>query len=232
MRSPLALLLLVALAGCDIASDSAPAWTEAGAVAVFDYTPGPDSIYTWGVAAEGTYAAVPATRRVLEMRMVASPDWRRTDRHVDWRDTAAPEFALSQFQSVFELPLDEDDVEVADDGLAVVVDVDCSGGGWVSGGSRGRLAFIRVPNRAGTVQEFGDCSRSGDLTGPTFPATGPESVTVPAGTFSAIRVETAVAAYPGGSAIEWWSWEAGLVRLDVVGPEGVLRGRFERSAGR
>lgn len=232
MRALLALIALVAVAGCDAFGDSAPAWTEAGAVAVFDYTPGPDSIYTWGVAAEGTFAAVPATPRALEMRMVASPDWRRTDRYVDWRDTAAPEFTLSQFQSVFELPLDEDDVEVADDGLAVVVDVDCSGEGWLIGGSGGRLAFIRVPNRPGTVQAFGNCGRSGALTGPTYPATGPEPVTVPAGTFSAIRVETEVVGYPGGTAVEYWSWEAGLVRLDVVGPEGVLRGRFERSAER
>ncbi|WP_412062409.1 hypothetical protein [Rubrivirga sp. IMCC45206] len=226
------LLALLAVAGCDAFGGTPdPAWTEAGAVAVFDYTPGPDSIYTWGVAAEGTYAAVPATPRALEMRIVASPDWRRTDRYVDWRDTAAPDFTLSQFQSVFELPLDDADVEVADDGLAVVVDVDCSGGGWVSGGSSGRLAFIRVPNRAGTVQDINNCGHSGALTGPTFPATGPESVTVPAGTFSAIRIETPVVGYPGGTAVEWWSWDAGLVRLDVVGPEGGLRGRFERSAG-
>lgn len=231
MRALPLLLALVALAGCDAFGPDAPAWAAPGAVAVFDYAPGPDSIYANGTAGAGTYAAVPATPRALAMRVVASPEGYRTDRHVEWGDPAVPGHGPTPFASAgIALPLNDDSVEMAADGLAVVVDVDCAEGGWVGGGTRGRLAFIRVPNRAGTLQEFGNCERSGDLTGPTFPATGPEPVTVPAGTFEAIRIETPVYGYPGGTAVEYWSWDVGLVRLDIVNPEGALRGRFERSA--
>ncbi|WP_420455209.1 hypothetical protein [Rubrivirga sp.] len=226
---PLLFLAALALAGCDALSpDSGPTWAEAGAVAVFDYEPGPDSLRAFvSDGTSGAHRTVEARARGFEMAVVASERWRRTDRHVVWRSADAPGF--TSFGADVPFPLDDEDIEVVEDGIAVVVDVDCTGGGWVSGGSRGRLSFVRAPNRPGTLEEFGNCQRSYDLGGVSYPATGPEPVTVPAGTVSAIRVERPL--YDGGTTVEWWSWEAGLVRLDVLAADGTLRGRFVRSAG-
>ena len=229
MLRALSLLTFIAVAGCDAFSEADPAWTRAGAVATFDYAPGPDSLKTHGPVPQPLYRAVPAGERALEMVVVASANWRRTDRHVEWRDAGASAHPYPQFHPDVPLPLFDDDIEVVEDGVAVVVDVDCYGGGWLGGGSSGRLSYVRVPNQAGTVQTYGNCERSSDLTTVTSSASGPETVTVPAGTFSAIRVESPI--YAGGTLVEWWSWEVGLVRLDALNEAGVLRGRFVRSAG-
>ena len=228
MRLALVILASFAVVGCDAVSDDRPGWAEIGAVAVFDYQAGPDSLRPFvSDGTSGAFRALSSQPRAFEMAVVASERWRRTDRHVVWRATALPP-AFVSFGSDVPFPLADDDVEVVADGVAVVVDVDCSGG-WLSGSSGGRLSFLRAPNRTGTIEEFGNCQRSHDLSGITYSATGPETVTVPAGTFSAIRVERPL--YAGGVTIEFWTPEAGLVRLDVVGAEGVLRGRFVRSAG-
>ncbi|MGB3541448.1 hypothetical protein [Rubrivirga sp.] len=221
------LVILLVLSGCDALGDSDPAWTEAGAVALFDYEPGPDSLRAFvfdGV--DGEHLRLPSRPRGFEMTVVASPDWRWTDRYVSWKQAGATGGAFTSFSTEISLPLEDENIEVVEVGLAVVKSVDCSGG-WFSGSS-GRLSFVRVPNQSGTVEEFANCQRSYDLEGQTYPATGPETVTVPAGTFSVIRVERPV--YSGGKTVEFWSWEAGLVRLDAVSPDGTLRGRFVRSA--
>lgn len=75
---------------------------------------------------------------------------------------------------------------------------------------------------------WGECTQS-----PLFyRAVRVEMVTVPAGTFEAIVIEGP--AHPDGHGplgVEWWSWEVGLVRYDALRYDGVLQGRFERSAG-
>lgn len=214
------LLTLFALAGCDaVGGDTAPSWVEAGAVAVFDYEPGPDSLYSRGLRSDEPYRAVPATPRIVQLEVVRAEDWRRTDRFVRWRESADPAYTLTRFAGDVSFPLDDDDIGVNEYGLTVSVATQCTGNGWV-GGSSSSLAFVRVPRTTGRLQTYGNCANG---PGAAFDATGPETVTVPAGTFQAIRIDR-------GRVVEFWSWEAGLVRLDVVGHGGALRGRFLRSA--
>lgn len=216
MRAALALLAL--LAGCDFAAESGPAWTEVGAVATFDYAPGPDSLFALGAGFAPPYARAASAARAVEMRVAASGDWRRTDRHVEWADPG--ETGGSRFEGEVRLPLDDDDVDVTDDGLRVTTAYQCVGNGWF-GGSSGSVAFVRVPRTTGRIQTYTSCSNG---PGALLEAARIETVTVPAGTFEAVVIEAF-------DQTEWWSWEAGLVRLDVVNDEGALRGRFVRSAG-
>ncbi len=215
LRPTLGLALLLAVAGCDAFSDDGPAWAQPGTVATFDYLSGPDSLHTYG-----PFRAIPDTPAAVRMTTVRASDrGRKSDRYVVW-ESPGYEGYRTPFASELTFPLDDEDIKLGEDGLMVVVPHDCTGNGWF-GGSSGALAYVRVPRRAGTLQAYGHCSNEPAA---PFPATGPEAVTVPAGTFQAIRIER-------GRQVEWWSWEVGLVRLDVFGYEDELQGRFVRSAG-
>ena len=133
----LALLLLVALAvvGCDSARDDGPSWTLAGAVATFDFAPGPDSlrIFVADTNGGGEHRAAEAQAPAVRMRVLDSPGWRRTDRYVEWQEVPPPGAAWADYDVDAHFPLDDGDVELVEDGLAVVVDVDCYGSGFGGG---------------------------------------------------------------------------------------------------
>ncbi len=228
MRFVLALAVLLAVAGCDAFSDDGPAWTEVGAVATFDYTPGPDSLSVLGPGRTPPFRRAPATARAVEMRVVRADRWDYTDRRVEWGDPGGPD-GLSRFDTG--LPMRGDDVEIGADGLTVTVAHDCPDLGLRRPGSAessGPLTFTRVPRAAsGAFDVWGDCTRN-----PLFyRAVRTERVTVPAGTFEAVVIEgPAQPDGTGAGGVEWWSWEVGLVRYDVLRYDGVLQGRFERSA--
>lgn len=215
----LALAALVAVAsGCDAFGDDGPAWTQAGAVATFDYAPGPDSLFVLGPGREPPFRRAPTTERAVEMRIVDADRTAYTDRQVRWTDPGHPS---SRFTYEARLPLSGDDIDVGPDGLRVTVAHDCPYIGLRrTGGSSGPLTFVRVPRTLGPLDVWTDCSRSSLA----YEAVRTETITVPAGTFEAVVVE-------GPGVVEWWSWEAGLVRLDVVRYDGVLQGRFVRSTG-
>ena len=230
MRPALALALLVALAGCDaLAGDDAPAWARVGAVATFDYAPGADSLFVLGPGREPPFRRAPAAERAVEMRVVGADRWAYTDRQVRWADPGSRD-GLSRFTHEARLPLEGDDVDVGPHGLRVTVAHDCPDIGLRRpGGAGGPLTFVRVPREAGAALDvWGDCTRS-----PLhYRAVRTERVTVPAGTFECVVVEGP--AHPDGQGalgVEWWSWEVGLVRYDVLRYDGVLQGRFVRSAG-
>ena len=227
---PALLLALLLVAGCDaVSGDGGPAWAEVGATATFDYVPGPDSLSVLGPGGEPPFRRAPAVARAVEMRVVEAERGAYTDRQVRWVDPGSRD-GRSRFTHEARLPLEGDDVDVDQDGLRVTVAHDCPDVGLRrAGGAGGPLTFVRVPRAAGAALDvWGDCTRS-PL---SYRAVRTERVTVPAGTFEAVVVEGP--AHPDGSGplgVEWWSWEAGLVRYDALRYDGVLQGRFERSAG-
>ncbi|PAP76529.1 hypothetical protein [Rubrivirga marina] len=230
MRASLVALLLLSIAGCDLVSDDGPAWTEVGAVATFDYTPGPDSLSVLGPGRTPPFRRAPATPRAVEMHVVADGGpGTSTGRRVAWRDPGA-DSPLSRFAEAG-LPLSDARVDVSSEGLTVTVPHDCPDLGlWRvrSTAEAGPVTFVRVPREAaGALDVWGDCTQS-----PLhYRAVRVETVTVPAGTFEAVVIEGP--AHPDGTGalgVEWWSWEAGLVRYDALRYDGVLQGRFVRSA--
>ena len=238
MRAPLALAVGLLFAGCDALTDDGPAGAEVDAVALFDYTPGPDSLSVLGPGRTPPFRRAPATPRAVEMRVVSdSGPGTHTGRRVEWRDPGAGPLP-SRFSEA-RLPLSGARIDVSDDGLTETVPHDCpdlglwrvraTAGGSGGSGSAGPLTFVRVPRAAeGPIDVWADCARS-----PLhYRAVRVEAVTVPAGTFEAVVIEGP--AHPDGSGatgIEWWSWEVGLVRYDALRYDGVLQGRFVRAAG-
>jgi len=219
MRALTALAALVLIAGCDAFSGGGPAWAEAGAVAAFDYTPGPDSLWAFGPGNEPPYRRAAAADRAVVMRIDAGESHEPADRRVTWGEPS--DGSRSRFVSDVRFPLDHASIEVKGDGLRIVRHTGCGGG--LIGGTRGTTSVLRVPKVTGLLQEVGDCP-----TGPgrTLESARFETVTVPAGTFEVVVIED-----PHYDQVEYWSWDAGLVRLDVFNGEGALRGRFVRSAG-
>lgn len=228
----LALVLLAALAtGCD-AFDDGPAWTQVGAVATFDYVPGPDSLLVLGPGQTPPWRRAPSTPRAVEMHVVADGGpGTHTGARVEWRDPGAGPLP-SRFQYEARLPLSNARIDATVEGLTVTVPHDCPIRGlWRvrTTAEAGPLTFVRVPRAAvGPIDVWGDCTRSPLY----YRAVRTEAVTVPAGTFEAVVIEGP--AHPDGQGplgVEWWSWEVGLVRYDALRYDGVLRGRFVRSAG-
>lgn len=222
------LLLLLALAGCDAFSADGPGWSQVGAVAAFDYSPGPDSLSVLGPGREPPFRRAPSATRTVEMVVVEGDRGDYTDRRIRWRDLGAPG-ATSRFQSEARLPLADARIDVSGDGLTVTVAHDCPDLGLRTTAGAGPLTFVRVPRAAPqTLDVWGECTRSPLY----YRAVRVETVTVPAGTFEAVVIEGP--AHPDGTGPtgrEWWSWEVGLVRYDALRYDGVLQGRFERSAG-
>lgn len=233
MRSVLAALLLAPLvAGCDALADDGPAWAVVGEVATFDYEPGPDSLSVLGPGRTPPFRREPATSRAVEMHVVADRGpGTHTGRRVEWRDPGAGPLP-SRFQHEARLPLSDARIDATGAGLTVTVPHDCPDPGLrrpQSTTEAGPLTFVRVPRAAvGALDVWGDCARS-----PLFyRAVRTETVTVPAGTFEAVVIEGP--GHPDGTGptgIEWWSWEVGLVRYDALRYDGVVQGRFVRSAG-
>lgn len=223
-----AVLLLLTLAGCDALSDSDPEWARVGAAATFDYTPGADSLSVLGLGGEPPFSRAASTPRAVTMRVVAADRGDYTDRRIRWHDVGASG-QPSRFRYEARLPLADERVGVDEDGLTGTVVHDCPDIGLRTTSAAGPLTFLRVPRAAPRALEvWSDCSRSPLY----YRAVRVETVTVPAGTFEAVVIEGP--AHPDGSGavgIEWWSWEAGLVRYDALRYDGVLQGRFERSSG-
>lgn len=215
-RAPVLLAVLV-LTGCDLFTEADPLWTEPGAVATFDYEPGPTPLLT---RQSGEVAPEPAGERVVSMLVTEADRWEKADREVVWREPSDLGGYTTRFRNPgVSFPLDDDVFDLSDDGLRVVVAHQCTGNGWTGGGS-GSLAWVRVPRTSGTILPWGNCSRE---PGTGYPATASVTVTVPAGTFETVRIEH-------WDGVEYWNWEVGLVRYDVLRYDGEPQGRFVRSA--
>ncbi len=214
-RTTLALLAF-SLGGCDtLNGDNGPMWTRDGSSAHFDYTPGLDSLHDYTPA----YVAIPATQRAVRMFAGPAPSWSRADVVVRWD---APGFSdpVSPFYNELIFPLEEDNLVVSPRGLEVVVPARCSGG--IPSGS---ASWVRVPRTPTDVQELAACSLS---PGRLYRAVGTVMIPTPEGSFEAFILEGP--APMGGTFREFWNWEIGLLRLDVLNEDGVLRGRFTRSS--
>ncbi len=220
-------LSVLLLAGCDAGSGDGPAWAQPGAVATFDYEPGPDTLSVTGPGRALPFGRPASLARAVEMRITDSGRYGYTGRGVRWSDVGFPS-AESRFDSEARLPLRGQDIGASADGLTVTVLHDCPDPGLRRASPDGPLTFLRVPTRAsGALDVWGDCSRSPLY----YRAVRAERVTVPAGTFDTVVIEgPTLPNAEGALGVEYWSEEVGLVRYEASRYDGVLQARFSRSA--
>jgi hypothetical protein len=153
------------------------------------------------------------------MYAAPAPGWSRADIVVRWD---APGFSdpVSPFYNELIFPLEEENLVVSPGGLEVVVPARCAGG--IPSGS---ASWVRVPRTPADVQELAACSLS---PGRRYLAAGTVMVATPEDSIEAFVLEGP--APIRGTVREYWNWERGLLRLDVLNEDGVLRGRFTRSS--
>ena len=215
-RPLLAALTVLAFGGCDMLTDDpGPVWTRVGTDALYDYAPGPDSLHDY----TPSYIAIPPRQHAVRMRVEPAPGWSRAELAVTWDAPGFPD-PVSPFYNELIFPLENEHLDVSPRGLKVVVPARCTGGI-----PQGTASWVRVPRTPTDVQELAPCSLDARR---RYRAVGTETVTTPEGTFEAFVLEGP--APLGGPFREYWAWEAGLLRLDVLNEAGVLRGRFTRSS--
>ncbi len=212
-RRTLALLALVLLAGCDaFGGPDGPGWTQTGARLVYDYTSGPDSLH-YGFPRR----ALPATPAIIEMRVFGEGSY--GGRGISWYTT---DLSSPLYERYWALPLYGEDIIATERGVEVVIPRGCSGG--LFGSVQGSTHYVRVPRVASDAQSYVPCSLDLSV---AYRIAGAEMVVTPAGTFETFIYEVPSWA-EGRDAVtrEFWNYDAGLVRLDIVNADGVLRGRL------
>ncbi|MDX1419762.1 MAG: hypothetical protein R3181_07325 [Rubricoccaceae bacterium] len=225
-RSPLLGATLLLIAGCDaFGGDGFPApdvsWARPGAALVFDYVSGPDSLRTL-IGNE----AIPSTPSAATFRVETDVLGALDDGPVGMWTFAYDGPGTSPVYLGFRLPLHEDRLTTTPEGLAIVDRLTCDPYG---AGPQGQFAWIRVPREPAGLTEF----RCGRSAGQSLDEGPYQTVETPAGRFEAYPLE-GLGGYNGASGgydtqREYWSWEHGLVRVDLLSPEGVLRGRLVRA---
>ena len=209
MRAHLLLFVLALLVGCDSATPEAT-WYDAGVSATFDYQAGTVPLQR----VDGT--PIPDRQRAVVMRF-GELNFCPNAVCVGWETPDQQQLASYEFFVGF--PLDNETIRASDTGLGVVYPAQCSGS-YIQG-PRSSVTLTRVPSTPSDVYTLTPCSTY-DPPRLALSSRGTETVQTPAGTFEAIVLAD-------DFSVEYWNWEVGLVRYDVMTGDGQLRGRFVRS---
>ncbi len=210
MRALSLVAVLLTFAGCDTAVDSA-AWYDAGTVATFDYQAGDVPL------ARANLEPIPSAERAVVMSF-DEQSFCPGATCVQWFVAGQQQIASQEFSTSF--PLQDATVRETETGLGIVYPARCSGS-YVQG-PQGSVTLTRVPRTPSDIYTLTPC-RTFEEPRLALSSRGRETIVTPAGTFDTVVLDS-------GDSVEFWNWDVGLVRVDLLTGEGQLRGRFVRSA--